>query len=168
MAFGKTGFRTEIGVGGASAAGRRRIVGDLRRWVRPECALAVGVAASLAFEPVTALQHGGLMQLGIALALLAALCGLVRVVRGVSTSAWLPALELTAGSLALMALLARHPEAHLSAFRATHSHFIGVPSELAYVALAGAALAIRASPASRSAWWLFLHTSSIGSHNGAA
>ena len=43
MAFAKTGFRTEIGVGGASAAGRRRVVGALRRWLHTERRLAVGV-----------------------------------------------------------------------------------------------------------------------------
>ena len=43
MTFEKTGFRTGIGIGGASSTGRRRVIGALRGWIRSERGLEVAV-----------------------------------------------------------------------------------------------------------------------------
>ncbi|MDP6944614.1 MAG: glycosyltransferase family 39 protein, partial [Myxococcota bacterium] len=130
----------------------------MTRWALPGAVLGTLIGALVAYGPAGDVTHGGLIRLGLSLGLLAAGLALVhlgQIWRGRATSPWATLGSVGAGVLSLMALLARHPEVHLSPLSSFHAHFVGVPVELAFAALAAGALAVLADTGRRTAWWLF-------------
>ena len=116
------------------------------------CALTLLGLLLVSLDEAPAPVHP-LLKLGLSLVTLSALVLLAALLRereqGVKL--WLSAL--TSGLLGVSALMAHRPELTFGVYPPWHAHFIGIPSELAFVALSGAALALRARPTSRAASW---------------
>lgn len=123
------------------------------RWLLWAACLTVALGISLSFSAAEALTFSGLIQGALVLTGLSAAVALYASLRPDAARSQLWVLSLTIGILGFAALMRRHPELHQGPFASWHAHFIGVPSELAYVALAVSALVVRTQLMNRIAWW---------------
>jgi hypothetical protein len=125
------------------------------RWLLWASCASVAIGALLAFTGAGALNYSGLVQCGLVLSGLSACAATYASIRKESAPPHLWLLALSTGCLGFAALMRRHPELHHGVFSQWHAHFIGMPSELAYIGVAAAAMAVRAQAANRLAWWTF-------------